>query len=200
MSPSRTGRIAAVAPDISSKKRWAGTIAADGQLVLPGLVDFHSHVFHGFGYWEVKPEPDRGTYGSDDWNDAGNRSALTDAGLSAVTRSKVSMSGVTCFMNISSIGLVGENYEAAIVDLCDPGLFRRVADVNRDLIFGVKVRMGSPTVGATGVEPLRRAIRAGEDCGLPVMVHIATAPPGIDDVLELLRPGDILTTASPLNR
>ena len=53
--------------------------------------------------------------------------------------------------------------------------------------------MGSPTVGATGVEPLRRAIRAGEDCGLPVMVHIATAPPAIDDVLELLRPGDILT-------
>ena len=53
------------------------------------------------------------------------------------------------------------------------------------------------------MEPLRRALTAAETCGVPVMVHIGTAPPALDDVLALLRPGDLVThcasgIASPL--
>jgi predicted amidohydrolase len=33
--------------------------------------------------------------------------------------------------------------------------------------------MGTPTVGDNGLEPLRRARRAADECGLPLMVHIA---------------------------
>jgi dihydroorotase len=59
-------------------------------------------------------------------------------------------------------------------------------------------------VGANGVEPLRRALTAAAACGLPVMVHVGTAPPAVDEVLGLLRPGDIVThcasgIASPLS-
>jgi dihydroorotase len=64
---------------------------------------------------------------------------------------------------------------------------------NRDGVRGIKVRIDSETVGGNGVEPLRRAVAAGNACGVPVMVHIATSPPPVDEVLPLLRPGDIVT-------
>ena len=53
--------------------------------------------------------------------------------------------------------------------------------------------MGTPTVGENGLEPLRLARRAAEECELPMMVHVAFGPPEIEDVLALMRPGDILT-------
>ena len=53
--------------------------------------------------------------------------------------------------------------------------------------------MGTPTVGDNGLEPLRLARRAAEECELPLMVHVAFGPPEIEDVLALMRPGDILT-------
>ena len=86
----KDGRIAAVAPDISSKSAGC-TIAADGQLVLPGLVDFHSHVFDGFGYWGVNPSPIAASTGVTTCYDAGSGAHLRCRAF-AVTRSKVSTS------------------------------------------------------------------------------------------------------------
>ena len=63
----------------------------------------------------------------------------------------------------------------------------------RDLVVGVKVRMGTPIVGEQGIEPMRRARTAADECELPLMVHVSIAPPSIREVLELMRPGDILT-------
>jgi dihydroorotase len=62
-------------------------------------------------------------------------------------------------------------------------------------VRGVKVRMGVPIALGLGLEPLRRAIAAAEELGVPVMCHVATAPPSIDEVLAELRPGDIVTHA-----
>jgi dihydroorotase len=185
------GRIAAVDRDIPEENAFS-VLDATGQLVLPGLVDFHAHVFHDFTYWGLNPSPIASRTGVTTWNDAGSAGAVTIQGFRrhAVEAADVR---VTCFMNISMIGLVAENYEGANLALCATDLFRRVVDLNRDLVVGVKTRMGSPTVGDTGVEALRLAVQAGEECDLPVMVHIAMGPPPIDDVLDLLRPGDIVT-------
>ena len=91
---------------------------------------------------------------------------------------------ITAFLNISNIGLVGDNYECANLAYLDVDLFRRLADANRDLVLGVKVRMGTPTVGENDLEPLRLARRAAEECELPLMVHVAFGPPAIEDVLR----------------
>ncbi len=96
-------------------------------------------------------------------------------------------------MNISYIGLIGPEYELRNMEYCDVDLFERIYRLHADMIVGVKVRSSSPTVGDNGVEPLRRARRAAERCELPVMVHIADAPPAIEDVLALMAPGDIVT-------
>ena len=185
------GRIAAVEADIPAESAFQ-VIDAGGQLVMPGLVDFHAHCFEGVTYWGVNPSPVASRTGVTTWNDAGSPGALTMDGFRRYAVEPADVR-IRCFMNISVIGLVGENYEVANLALCDLELFRRVVDLNRDLVCGIKVRIGTPTVGDTGVESLRLAVQAGEECGLPVMVHIAMGPPSIDDVVELLRPGDIIT-------
>src|SRR5262245_11285930 len=185
------GRIAAVELEIPEEAAFR-TIDAEGQFVTPGLVDLHTHVFHKVTYWGIDPDPVASTSGVTTWNDAGSAGALTLPGLREFVAEQ-SRVRITAFLNISNIGLVGENHECANLAYLDVGLFRRLADNNRDLVRGVKVRMGSPTVGENGLEPLRRARRAAEECELPLMVHIAFGPPEIDDVLALMRPGDILT-------
>ena len=84
------------------------------------------------------------------------------------------------------------NIEYADIDLCT----KAVAE-NADVTLGVKVRMTESVVGQNGLEPLRRAIRAAGMAGpqFRVMCHIGNAPGSISDLLDLLRPGDILTHA-----
>ena len=185
------GRIAAVDADIPETAAFT-TIDATGELVLPGLVDLHAHTFHGFTFWGVDPDPIASRTGVTTWNDAGSPGAIT---IEAFRRHIVDEAHVriTTYINIAYIGLVGENYETANLEYCDSEILRRAVDRHRDLVRGIKVRIGTPTVGNTGVESLRRAVQAGDDCELPVMVHIAIGPPSIDDVLDLLRPGDICT-------
>jgi dihydroorotase len=185
------GRIAAVELDIPAEAAFQ-VIDAEGLIVTPGLVDLHTHVFHKVTYWGIDPDPVASTSGVTTWNDAGSAGALTLPGLRefVVDRSRVR---IKAFLNISNIGLVGENHECANLAYLDVDLFRRLADANRDLVVGAKVRMGTPTVGDNGLEPLRLARRAAEECELPLMVHVAFGPPAIEEVLALMRPGDILT-------
>ena len=77
----------------------------------------------------------------------------------------------------------------------DVPLLARVVEENRDLIVGVKVRMGKEGVCYPGLRPLRKAVEAAEATGLPIMCHISDAPPALASVLALLRPGDIVTHA-----
>ena len=68
-----------------------------------------------------------------------------------------------------------------------------VALANKDLIRGVKVRVGANTSGPNGITPLYHALEAADRAGLPVMCHIDRPPPRYTDVLKELRPGDTLT-------
>jgi dihydroorotase len=61
---------------------------------------------------------------------------------------------------------------------------------NRDLIVGIKVRAFH---GLTNVTPICAAVEAGEETGLPVMVHTAPPPLSVSQYFPILRPGDILT-------
>lgn len=185
------GRISSVAADIPSDSAFR-VIDATNRLVTPGLVDLHAHVFHGATYWGVRPDPIAASTGVTTWVDAGSPGALT---IDNFRRSVVNIADVRIrtFLNISYIGLVGPDYELANLAYCDTDLFRRVCDLNRDLVVGVKVRMGASTVGDSGIEPLRRARQAADEGELPLMMHIASGPPSVDECLAFLEPGDILT-------
>jgi dihydroorotase len=185
------GRVTAVDAEIPSDSAYRVFDAA-GRYVTPGLIDFHSHVFHQFTYWGVDPDTIGPRSGVTTWVDAGSAGAVTLPGFRRYI-AEPATSRVRAFMNISYIGLIGPEYELRSMEYCDVDLFERIYRLHADMIVGVKVRSSSPTVGDNGVEPLRAARRAAERCELPVMVHIADAPPAIEDVLALMAPGDIIT-------
>ncbi|WP_307834764.1 amidohydrolase/deacetylase family metallohydrolase [Paractinoplanes lichenicola] len=183
-----------------SLPRDAHTVVdVSGHLVTPGLIDLHTHV--GPGYWGIAPDPIAWHTGVTTWVDAGSAGAYTLDGLRRVAaRAAVR---VPALLNIAALGLAGRTGESRDLANCDVPLAIDTVQANRDLVRGLKVRIDRDTVGDHGVEPLRRGLAVGTACGVPVMVHIGTTPPPLDEVLELLRPGDIVThsasgIASPL--
>ncbi len=70
-----------------------------------------------------------------------------------------------------------------------------VADKNRDVIVGIKVRIGRNAGGTSGIAPLEVALQVADEVGMPIMCHIDSPPPNYADTVALLRPGDILTHA-----
>jgi len=184
-------RIAAVDPNIPASAA-ARVIDAAGKIVTPGLVDLHSHVFHGCSYWGVRPDPVASRSGVTTWIDAGSAGAMTLDGFREYIV-KPARARIYAFLNISYIGLVGPDHELMNLNYCDIDVFKRIYDLNRDLVVGVKVRMMSSTVGEQGVKPLERARQAADECAVPMMMHIGYAPPSIDECLPFLKKGDILT-------
>ncbi|HEX6351771.1 amidohydrolase/deacetylase family metallohydrolase [Actinophytocola sp.] len=186
----RGGRIAAVAPDLPHEAAQE-VIDVTGKLVTPGLVDMHTHVHPGATYWGIDPDPIAWYSGVTTWVDAGSAGAYTLDSLRAAARSfRVRTAAL---LNISSVGLTAADGECRELSNCDIDLATATVAANRDLVVGVKVRMDGKTVGANGLEPLRRALAVASAGGVPVMVHIGVEPPTVDEVLGLLRPGDIVT-------
>jgi dihydroorotase len=68
-----------------------------------------------------------------------------------------------------------------------------VADANRDVIVGIKVRLGRGASGDQGMTPFGYALQVAEEVGMPMMVHIDEPPPSYEEVVAALRPGDVLT-------
>ncbi len=186
----RAGRVSAVAAHIPVESA-AEVIDVGGHLITPGLVDLHTHVHPGSTYWGIDPDPIAWSSGVTTWVDAGSAGAFTLAGLRAAISTRTVRTPV--LLNISAIGLTGATGEGRDLDNVDPELAEACVRANRDLVVGLKVRIDRNAVGTSGLEPLRRAIAVGTACDVPVMVHIGAGPPALDEVLALLRPGDIVT-------
>jgi len=192
----KNARIAAIAGEIAAD-RGAQILDAGGKLVMPGLIDLHAHVYPqasaiGLPADELVPFTATTTYVSAGDAGGNNFSAFKHYVIGQAR------SRIYAFVHISSIGLAGfpvgemKNMEYANVDLCA----KTVAE-NADLVLGVKVRESLDVVGPNGIEPLRLARLAAERSGTSarVMCHIGNAPGDLGELLNLLRPGDILTHA-----
>jgi dihydroorotase len=192
----RWGRVVAVEPQIPAE-RALQTIDASGKLVVPGLVDLHAHVYPmgsalGLPADELVPHTATTTYVSAGDAGANNFSAL-DHFIVAQARSRI-----FAFLHISNMGLAGFPVgESLNMDYADVELAARTVAENRDIVLGLKVRISKNVVGGNGLAPLQRAIAAAERAGggARVMCHIGDAPGDLSALLDLLRPGDVLTHA-----
>ena len=61
-----------------------------------------------------------------------------------------------------------------------------------DLIIGLKARISKSVVKDNGVEPLRLARKLSDKTSLPLMVHIGSGPPPIEEVLGRFRKTTLL--------
>jgi len=187
----RDGVIAAVEPALPLSEATR-VIDARGQYVTPGLVDLHTHCYWGVTYWGVEPDPIAARSGVTVWVDAGSAGAYTFPGF---RRYAVEASAARLFalLNVSAIGLVAPTGELANPDYRDVGLAAETVESNRDTIRGIKVRVDRDTTRGAGLEPLRQARELADRVRLPLMAHIASAPPHLAAIADVLRPGDILT-------
>src|SRR5439155_1770839 len=102
------------------------------------------------------------------------------------------------FVHIANVGLtpfpVPELYN---IDFAQVDAAAKAVAENADLVIGIKVRMSENVIAKNGLEPLKRAILACEMAatGAKVMCHIGgvETPELMSQILDTLRPGDILT-------
>ena len=192
----RWGVVEAVTETIPAE-RALKTIDASGKLVLPGLVDLHCHVYpygSAIGIPADELVQFQGTTTVVSAGDAGvNNLAALRRYIVAQSRARM-----YAFVHIANNGLsafpVAElyNIDNAQVEACAMALAE-----NPDFLIGVKVRMSENIIFKHGLEPLKRGIQACEMCGWPakMMVHIGGVETKelMGDILNLLRPGDVLT-------
>ena len=185
------GVIAAIESDVDIGEA-KDVVDAGGLYVTPGLIDMHTHCYWGATYWGIEADPVAARSGVTTWFDAGSAGAYSLAGFRRYV-AEASRARLFALLNVSSIGLIGRTYELTNLEYCDVGMAAHVVEANRDLVRGIKARIDRDTTRGTGLEPLRRARELADRVELRLMVHIATAPPRLNEIAALLRPGDILT-------
>jgi dihydroorotase len=177
------GRIAAVEANLAASDA-ASTIDATRKLVVPGLIDLHTHV-------RSKQMPSICL--------SNGVTALLDAGSQGVDRIDEIVANATgapnrvrILLNIARTGILPDG-ELNDISRVDVGAAQEVIARHRDLIVGVKARLSRNVAGKNDLEALRRAQAITDPMKLPVMVHMGDTVSSLPEILALLKPGDIVT-------
>ncbi len=191
----KDGKVAEIGSNLS--RAGAETVDVAGKIVTPGLVDLHTHVYWGGTSLGVDAAEIAKTSGTTTFVDAGSsgpgnfhgfrRHVIEPSPVRILPILNVSHAGIFAFSTTVMVG------ECADLRLLDPRDCVRVVNANRDLIVGIKVRVGRTAGGNSGIAPLDIALEVAEEVGLPVMAHLDHPPPSRLEVLSRLRRGDILT-------
>jgi dihydroorotase len=194
----KDGKVAAVAERISDGEAKE-TRSAAGFHVVPGLIDLHAHVYWGGTFYGVQPDKVGHASGMTTAVDAGSAGAGNFRGLVETLQSCTNVR-ILGFINLSFPGIytdlravnVGEAEELRHLNV--PHVVKALK-AWPDKAVGIKIRVGRSTTGALGAMPLHLAINASEHAdNAPVMVHVgAEMPPRLEDILDPLRKGDIVT-------
>jgi dihydroorotase len=170
-----------------------------GYIVTPGLIDLHTHVYWGGTSIGIDAEEFCRTSGVTTAIDTGSAGPGNFAGFRkhVIEPSQVR---ILAYLHVSHAGIYGYSHRVMVgeseeIRLMNPIDAVQVADANRDLIVGIKVRVGRNSSGTSGIVPLQIALEVANEAGMPVMAHIDHPPPSYEEVVSLLRPGDVLTHA-----
>ena len=177
------GRIVAVEPNIAGDA--ADIIDARGKLVVPGLIDIHTHVARGADGQRFVLQD-----GVTGWIDAGSLGADRIAELIPSARSSPQPGRL--LINIGRAGILGEG-DTMDLSRADVAAAKDAITRNRDWIVGVKARLSRDVAGANDYEVLRRAQEVATSFDLPVMIHMGQTISPFGKLVDLLKRGDIVT-------
>ncbi len=185
------GRIAAIG-DLSAANADE-TIDASGTIASPGWIDLHAHVFSDGNINGLDADAkagiatgvttvvDAGSAGADSWQTF--RQSVIEP----------SRTRVLAFLNIS----VDHRAKPLHGDWANFSQSKTIRLAEKEAAagycLGIKVLASQTHCGALGIMPVKLARQAARLSGTGLMVHIGNAPPVIDEVLDLLEEGDIVT-------
>ena len=214
----KDGRVAAVGPDLDIANASKG-LDVSGKLVTPGLIDVHGHYFPHVTHMGISADSVCLPNGVTTTMDAGSSGWVHfDAFKEFIIRREKTR--LFALINLSSLGMlqqyrdggygpsfsisggpstgVSQEPVGELIDLRYAQVEEAVRCIrdNPNVTLGVKVRIDP---GVTGVENALPALERGREVadatGSFMMVHVARSPIPIGDILDRLRPGDIVTHA-----
>ena len=178
---------------IGDAGRAAETIDASGLVLVPGLVDLHTHLYSGVSHYGIDPDAHCLRRGVTTAVDAGSAGAQTFRGFRRYVIEPAD-TRVFAFLHVAVQGMI-TSLVGELEDLrwASPDQAVARAREHSDLIVGVKVRLGYQMVGNDPQPALRLARQAAGQLGLPLMVHIIDMREPITWLLRQLGEGDIVT-------
>lgn len=183
------GKIAAIEADIPAEHA-IDVVSAKGLYVAPGLVDLHTHIHYGLGLG-IEADPVAARSGATTWVDAGTFAHNEMKGFRRfiVEPAKCRVFGyVYLYPNNRNPDEDPVKYVNRMIDPTG-----QAAVANRDIILGVKFQVGANMNGRYSLDFLKIARQLCDKYSLPLMAHISFAPPSTDEVMALMRPGDVVT-------
>jgi dihydroorotase len=177
------GHISAVGPSLTGTS--ARTIDAQGKLVVPGLLDIHTHAGRSAESPALLLRD-----GVTGWIDAGTQGADHINDVVAIARSSPQQGRV--LINIGRAGLLTDG-DTMDLTRADVSAARDAITKNREFIVGVKARLSRDVAGQNDYEVLRRAQEVAKPFNIPVMIHMGQTISPLPKLLALLKRGDIVT-------
>ena len=185
----KDGKIVAIEPGIAAE-RALDVVDASGKWVVPGLVDLHTHIHYGLGIG-IKADPLAARSGTTTWVDAGTFAYNETRGF----REFIVEPAQARIYGFIHLYPNNRNPAADAVRHVRRAMHPtgKAAVANRDIILGVKFQVGSNMNGQYSLDFLKTARELCDTYKLTLMAHISFSPPSTDQVMDLMRPGDIVT-------
>jgi len=166
------------------------TIDAKGAYVSAGWIDIHVHCYYdpnNLGLHADTVGCKTGVVCVCDAGSAGHTN-LDDFYQSVKDQKTI----VKSFINIASTGLA---YKAELRDPANVDVAKTIEKIREypNFIVGIKVRASASVMGEDTDTPFIKAREAAKATNKPIMVHYGNKPPLMEDVLQYLHRGDILT-------
>jgi dihydroorotase len=171
----------------------AEIVDASGLVLVPGLVDLHTHLYEGVSHYGIDPDANCLRRGVTTAVDAGSSGAQTFPGFRRYVIERA-QTRVLAFLHVAVQGMIS-TLVGELEDLrwASPAQAVARAREHPDVIVGIKVRLGYQMVGDDPGPALHLARQASEQLGLPLMVHIIDMRRPISWLLRYLGEGDIVT-------
>ncbi len=174
-------------------------VDARGNIVTPGLVDIHVHVYDGVAPLAVPADPNCIAKGVTTALDAGSAGAHTFPAFRRVVINTVE-TRVYALLNISVVGQATMSDDSPWGELLDlrfanAKLAIRTIEQNRDVILGLKIRLSRAMSGENDVPALRIVREAADAVKLPLMIHAIDTIAPLPQILQFLKKGDVITHA-----
>jgi len=164
-----------------------------GKVVVPGLIDLHTHVYWGVSHYGIEADRHCLARGVTTVLDAGSAGSLTFPGFRRYVIDHSETQIYAC-LHVAGEGMIGPDVgELEDIRWVDTERALRTCEEHRDIIRGIKVRLTPNIVGKNGRMALAKARYVADEARLPLMVHPNGSYVPMEIILKQMSPADIVT-------